>query len=48
MKKYIVPEIHCIDLRTEEGLATNVECKIGECHDENTGEPIYLSAGTSS
>ncbi len=44
MKEYVSPQIECIDLRSEENIASQAGCRIGECHDDDG--PIYLSPGS--
>lgn len=46
MKEYNKPQIECVSLRAEEGIASTVDCKIGECHD-NQGNPVFMSPGGS-
>lgn len=46
MKEYVKPQIVYVDIRAEENLATRTGCKIGECHDEEDGSPIYLTPGS--
>ncbi len=47
MKKYIAPQVNYVNLRSEEKIAVNVECYIGECHLAD-GTPIWEEPGTSS
>lgn len=47
MKKYVIPQISFFDLRSEENIATVVECHIGACHDVETGAAIWVGNGPS-
>lgn len=47
MKKYLAPKIEEVNIRLEESMAvaTDVTCKVGECHEGDT--PIWLTPGVS-
>lgn len=47
MKKYIVPKMICVELRSEESISTVASCYVGCCDENKDGILEYVAPSAS-